>query len=423
MCDVRHGVRLCWTAQEYANYSLIYWRMLLPFDYAPAAARTPVLDAWAQQLDARVLPRRWFGRLRRALEAEAVAASTSMEGVPITVEDAMKILAGDHLEHVSASNQALVRGYREAMTYVQRRADDGRMQWNRELVVAVQDRVLAGNFATGAGRLRERATWVTNSQNGAVVFQPPDHERVPELVDEMCVVMAEADWHPAIAAAWIHVAVAAIHPFRDGNGRTARVLSSLTMYRGGFKHPAFTNLEEWWGKNTGTYYAAFECLGATFERGADVTPFVQAHLDAQLRQVYLLALRQRTEGLLWTALENLLEDRGLPSRLANALYDSFFGRSVTTGYYRDLINASPATARNDLQAAVAAGFLRAIGQTRGRRYEPGGRLMPALSRGLGGEVLPEQVAILDALVNRVHEAADLLPDPDALGQQTLPGLP
>ena len=54
-------------------------------------------------------------------------------------------------------------------------------------------------------------------------------------------------------------------------------------------------------------------------------------------------------------LENLLEDQGLPARLANALYDSFFGRSVTTAYYRDLIAASPATARNDLQAAVAEG--------------------------------------------------------------------
>jgi Fic family protein len=216
--------------------------MLLGFDERSMSPFTRDLDTWAKQLDERILPRRWFGRLRRALEAEAVAASTSMEGVPVTVDDTLRILAGDPPENVSLSDQALVRGYRDAITYVQRRADDGQLRWNRELVVAVQDRVLAGSFADGAGGLRDRAAWVTRSLTGAVVFQPPDHAQVPELVDELCSTMEDATWHPAIAAAWVHVALAAAHPFRDGNGRTARVLSSLAMYRGGFRHPAFTRL-------------------------------------------------------------------------------------------------------------------------------------------------------------------------------------
>lgn len=293
------------------------------------------------------------------------------------------------------------------MTYAQRRADDGHLQWNRELIVAVQDRVLAGNFASGAGRLRqEGGAWVTNALTGAVVFAAPDHERVPDLIDELCQVVEGTDWHPAVAAAWVHVTLAAIHPFRDGNGRTARVLASLAMYRGGFKDPAFTSLEEWWGGHTTAYYEAFACLGSAFDHRADVTPFVEAHLDAQLHQMLALARRQRTEGLLWTVLENLVEDHGLPSRLANALYDSFFGRSVTTGYYGDLIAASPATARNDLQAAVAAKLLEAVGRTRGRHYERGSRLMPAVARALGGEIAPEQAAILAALADRADETVE-----------------
>jgi Fic family protein len=367
---------------------------------------TGELDKWAYLLDVRVLPRRWSGRLRRALEAEAIAASTSMEGVPVTLDDTLKILAGESPERVSAQDQALVRGYQDAMTYALRRADDGRLQCNRELVVAIQDRVLAGNFASGAGRLRERAAWVSSSTTGAAVFQPPDHERVPELIDETCLVIEEAGWHPAVCAAWVHVALAAIHPFTDGNGRTARVLSSLTMYRGGFKDPAFTSLAEWWGKNTADYYGAFDCLGSRFDRGSDVTRFIEAQLRAQLSQVMTLALRQRTEGLLWTALENLLEDRGLPSRLANALYDSFFGRSVTTGYYRDLIDASPATARNDLQVAAAAGLVTAVGATRGRRYQPGGRLMDAVADSLGGKLAPDRQSILSSLLDRANSAME-----------------
>jgi Fic family protein len=397
--------------------------MIFPFDEVAVRSATRDLDVWAQQLDERILPRRWFGRLRRALEAEAVAASTSMEGVPVTVDDTLRILAGDQPEHVSASDQALVRGYREAMTYVQRRADDGELRWNRELVVAVQDRVLAGSFANGAGRLRDGSAWITHSATGAVVFEPPNYEEVPALVDELCDVLETTSWHPAVAAAWVHIALAAIHPFRDGNGRTARVLSSLTMYRGGFRHPAFTNLEEWWGKNTRDYYGAFDCLGRRFDRNVDVSPFVEAHLDAQLSQVYTLALRQRTEGLLWTALENLLEERGLPSRLANALYDSFFGRDVTASYYRDLIDASAGTARNDLQAAAAAQLLKAIGQTRGRRYVPGSALIPEVARSISGGVEAERQAILGALVDRAHQTIELPDDSGVIpGQDRLPGL-
>lgn len=112
-----------------------------------------------------------------------------MEGVAVTVDDTLRILAGDPPDRVSLQDQALVRGHRDAMTYVQRRADDGRLLWNRELIVSAQDRVLAGNFATGAGRLREQATWVSNSLTGGTVFQPPDYEAVPALVDEMCVLM------------------------------------------------------------------------------------------------------------------------------------------------------------------------------------------------------------------------------------------
>jgi Fic family protein len=393
--------------------------MLLPFDTAPFAGQCAELDAWARRLDERILSRRWAGRLRRALVAEAIAASTSMEGVPVTVADTLRILAGDRPESVARQDQELVLGYRDAMTYVQRRADDGNLSWNRELVVGVQDRAMAGDFAAGAGRLRDGAAWVTNDATGAVVFEPPAHELVPGLVDELSETVDRADWHPALAAAWLHVAIAAVHPFKDGNGRTARVLASLTMYRGGFRHTAFTSLEEWWGRNPASYYAAFDCLGDSFDRATDVTPFVAAHVDAQLRQVIGLAVRQRTEGRLYTTLENVLADRGLPDRLANALYDSFFGRDVTTAYYRDLIDLSLVTARNDLNAAAAAGLVAPEGHTRGRRYLPGSNLQPAIAQALGS-VAPEREAILEELLRRA--AATLEWPTVAPAQPRLPGL-
>jgi len=68
------------------------------------------------------------------------------------------------------------------------------------------------------------------------------------------------------------------------------------------------------------------------------------------------------------AVEEAVVEAHLPARVANAAWDAFFGRSVTTRYYRPLADVSPATATNDLAAAVAAGLLRPQGRARSRTY-------------------------------------------------------
>jgi hypothetical protein len=69
--------------------------------------------------------------------------------------------------------------------------------------------------------------------------------------------------------------------------------------------------------------------------------------------------------------------------VANAAWDAFFGRDVTPRYYRALADVSPATATNDLAAAVAAGLLRPKGRARSRRYEAGDSLYLRIGSALG----------------------------------------
>ena len=198
--------------------------------------------------------------------------------------------------------------------------------------------------------------------------------------------MEEGQPHPAIASRWIHVALAAVHPFRDGNGRAARVCASLALYRGEFKRPELTSLEEWWGRHLDDYYAAFECLGGEFDPSADVTSFLVAHLEAQLHEVRSLDNREKVGRQIWTALKENGEDANLDRRVANAVWDAFFGRDVTAGYYRSLTDASLATAAKDLAAAVPGGLLRPEGRRRGRRYLPTERLYELAGGALALEV-------------------------------------
>lgn len=360
---------------------------LLPYDPEPLKPLCEELDRSRVQFDYRgPLPRAWAGRLRRELEAEAVAASTSMEGVPVTVDEVRRILAGESPRDVRPEDQALVEGYRQAMEFVLRRADDAAFRWTRELIVGLHDRILAGRYDEGAGKLRtDRPAFIVNRKTGKQVFLPPAGELVPALIDEACSRM-EGHPHPAIASGWIHVAMAAVHPFRDGNGRAARVCASLAMYRDEFKRPEFTSLEEWWGRHLDDYYAAFKCLGAEFDPSANVTTFLRAHLEAQLHQVRSLDNREKVERQIWISLEEAAEDANLDRRVANAVWDAFFGRDVTAGYYRSLADVSPATATKDLAAAVSGGLLGSEGRRRGRRYLPTERLYELVGAALHMEV-------------------------------------
>jgi len=86
------------------------------------------------------------------------------------------------------------------------------------------------------------------------------------------------------------------------------------------------------------------------------------------------------------AVEEAAEDVGMDRRLANTLWDAFFGRDMTAGYYRSLTDVSAATATMDLTTAVAARLIASKGERRGRRYVAGEGLYPAVAEILFTEI-------------------------------------
>lgn len=326
----------------------------------------------AAQLDiVSTLPRTWSGRVRRDLQAEAIGASVALEGVNVTVDEVRRILAGDEPREVSKEDAALVRGYCEAMQFVLSRADDPALAWNAEIFRTVHSNVMARSWADRAGLYRDRQVWLTNAHTGKQVYLPPANEDVPGLVDELASWLGGAgeSVEPLVRAALAHVWLAAVHPFRDGNGRTARIVASLVMYRAGYRLPQFTSLEEWWGAHPSDYYAAFDCLGSNWDPDVDVTPFIEAHVAAQRMQADALSLKQATERLLWSALEDIVDhDLGMDIRAANALWDAFFGRDVTNRYYRGVTDVGQVTASHDLKQLQTSGLLAGRGDGRSRSY-------------------------------------------------------
>lgn len=356
---------------------------------------------WLEDASARlgrsgVAARRWAGRLRRELQAGAIAASSRMEGVPVDADDTRRILAGDRPPSVAPSDAALVEGYRDAVAHALSEAARPGFAWSPRLVLDVHRIAMGASAAARAGTFRDHPVYVVDG-TGMAVYTGPGAPRVAELVEELCAwVNSLPGTAGPVTAALVHARMAGIHPFCDGNGRCARILATLAMWQGGYTLPEFTSLEEWWGEHPRSYYRALQSLGAHWTDAADVTPFVATHVRAQRRQVAALEQRLTVERHVWTALEDIAaDDAALPPRATEALFDAFHGRVITNRYYRNVTGVSVATATKDLAALERARLIVASGEGRGRRYTGAFRLIALVASAAHAPVLASPDASLD----------------------------
>jgi Fic family protein len=70
----------------------------------------------------------------------------------------------------------------------------------------------------------------------------------------------------------VHYEIARIHPFIDGNGRTARLFATLTLYLSGFDHRRLFALDDFYDRDRKAYYAA---LKTAQKSGNDLTKWLE----------------------------------------------------------------------------------------------------------------------------------------------------
>ncbi len=83
------------------------------------------------------------------------------------------------------------------------------------------------------GKYRKIQVYVGNRITGEVIFIPPPPEEVPVLMENLIEWLNSEEafeLHPVIVAGISHYELVRIHPFGDGNGRTARALATLILY-------------------------------------------------------------------------------------------------------------------------------------------------------------------------------------------------
>ena len=118
-----------------------------------------------------------------------------------------------------------------------------------------------------------------------VEYMPPKTKDVLRLAAEFL------DWlnsdnikeiNPVVLAGIVHYEIARIHPFIDGNGRIARLMASLILYKSGFDHRRFFALDDYYDENRAAYYAALKT--AQTSKG-DITKWLEYFTDGVLYSI------------------------------------------------------------------------------------------------------------------------------------------
>lgn len=325
-------------------------------------------------------PRRWVGSLRRLSLARAIQGSNTIEGYTAELDDAVAVAAGEEPVDTDAETRLALKGYRDAMTYVLQLSNDPDFQYTEQLIKSLHFMMISYDLSKSPGLYRPGAVFVYSGDSGEVVYEGAPVDSVPALVGELVDELnTDGDSPGMIRGAMSHLNLVMIHPFRDGNGRMARALQSLVLAREGFLSPVFVSIEEYLGRNTQAYYDILAEVGqGSWNPHNDARPWIQFSLTAHLRQARTMLRRVRESERLWTELEKIAGQEGLPDRVVAVMFDAAIGLRVRNNTYRaaiaDLEEISDATASRDLGKLVDANLLQSHGEKRGRYYTRSPRL-------------------------------------------------
>ncbi|PIU01403.1 hypothetical protein COT68_03410 [bacterium (Candidatus Torokbacteria) CG09_land_8_20_14_0_10_42_11] len=139
------------------------------------------------------------------------------------------------------------------------------------------------------------------------VYAGPDAQDVPRLCFDLIKWLGESEEqniNPVIAAGILHQEIAAIHPFNDGNGRTARAMATLVLYQRGYDFRRLFALEDYYNRDRSKYYAAINVGKNYQERKTDITSWLEyfvkgfkEEIDRVKAQVISLSFKKVAENL------------------------------------------------------------------------------------------------------------------------------
>lgn len=228
----------------------------------------------------RVLPLN-EAQLRRQAILRMAHTSTSIEGNKLAQFEVGKVLDGKSVR-ASQKDVLEVENYYKALQIIDEMSK-AKHDITPEEVLKLHKVVINGLVDTEkVGNFRPADVYVIDDLGGGkekLRFKAPDAKEVPDMISNLLNWLKESKKqgvHPIIRAAILHLQFVTIHPFTDGNGRVARLLTQLQLYREGWDFRKILVLEDYYNRDRLAYYNAENfAQGASYDEGMDYSTWLE----------------------------------------------------------------------------------------------------------------------------------------------------
>lgn len=229
------------------------------------------------------------------------------------------------------------------------------------------DRILS---LEDSGYYRQNKVIIKDVATGQVSYRPPLPLEIPFQMENFVAWLndsASQDIHPVLKAGIAHFEIARIHPFLDGNGRVARALATLILFRCDYDIKKFFSLEEFYDKNPLEYYQALQT--ASNHENHDLTAWLEYFtfgLSIELDQVKIKVKELSMD-------EHMLNKLGQQISLSERQIKIVeFLKNHESLYMKDaskiLPQISEDTILRELKGLVEKNLIKKVGKTKGSYY-------------------------------------------------------
>lgn len=299
----------------------------------------------------------------KTAEAVSAYASTSIEGNPLPLTEVKKILKSKP-SHARDSEKEVLN-YNQALQNLNQQLNKNTARLSLNLILHIQKQVTNGLLSQfESGKLRQKPVVVNNPKLRKVVFLPPNAEDAELLMTDLIEFVRKNKGviDPLILAGIFHKQMVVIHPFMDGNGRTARLATKVLLAQMGLDTFHLFSFENYYNNNVSRYFQTVGEYGDYYE--------LQEKID------FTLWLEYFTEGIIDELLrvQKLLpETKPGPQAQLQAHHLKLFGYIkkndfITDRIYATLVTRAKATRTLDFKKLLSFGLIDRKGKGKATYY-------------------------------------------------------